>query len=356
MSRTKTATPTLDPAEQSRETLAEAQRKLADTRATLAAANTAVETLRDRARVDDSITGADLASAKSDVDLAEIRQSEATSAVQRAERGLVNTETVLAETLVAVVQDVTRVTPTVATGRPSEVPADLPAVFIVQAKPSKADTLNGTISGSVEVIFYRSEVHRALDDARLGVLADRSGLRLDVRPQGNRDDNGVIVEAVRLDVRSARAPLPVIRRAPGDEWRVTHFATAVAGDVRHSMQLHDAPLVGVRLGSGDASVQQSTVNVTTETPSEVSDKVDTDGVRHRVVEIAVTAQPGQGNVWNSDQMRDKMIHAIEAQHGTCASGLGRVSSVNVLSVEPAGRSGRRVRARFDFVSQLPETV
>jgi hypothetical protein len=155
-------------------------------------------------------------------------------------------------------------------------------------------------------------------------------------------------------VRAAWAPVPLLQPYQDDRFRVTGFARGLASDVRHSMQVHNAPSAGVRLGAGDASASLSTVLVISGEPVVTSDETDASGLRRRTIEVDITVRPGQGNVWSPDQMGDKLVFAVEAQQDTCATGLGRVGSATVLAVQPAGRAGRTARARFEFVSRRPQ--
>lgn len=350
--KTSTSIATLPtPAERSREALTEAERVKAECAQTLVTAREYVEELRYRAGSDDGITGSNLASADAAVEVAELRFSGAVRSRQRAERALVNTETILADAVAPAVQQAVKVPVTVLTTRPTEAPVDLPAAYLVQPKASTADTIEGYVSGALDVVFYRTEVHREISAEAIESSADAQRIRLSARHHGSRDDGGVIVETVRLDVRIAYAPVPAIRRGANDGYRLSWFARGLASDVRDSMQLYDAPSAGIRYGSGDANTRLNTVNVTSGESSMLADDTDASGLRRRVAEVRVTAGPGHGCMWSPDQIRDKLVDAVEAQAGTCVGGLGRVSSAAVLSVEPVNRDGRTVKARFEFVSQ-----
>lgn len=345
------------PAQTAAQHLADVKRELVEDKAANAAAVAHAADLRDRALARDrSIMDDDFTRADAAVERTALLVTGTERAVARAQRALINVDDRLAVALLPMVQatfsdfDVS-----VSTTRPTGTPESLPSVVIVQSKPSQADTINGVLKGSVEIVLLRTRNHRDVDADVVERAIDNGGARVRVHPRGCSEIDGIVHEVLGVEVGSVFAELPVIQPYPNDAWRVIHFSRAVASDVVHAGDYSGAPISGMAgTGGGWSGGRTNVVRAEASEPSTVADHT-TKGVRTRVIEVAISAVPAKGCPWTADDLRDIAVRTVEAQAGKAYSGLGRISAVSILSVEPLGRVGREVNARFTFNSRVAGT-
>jgi hypothetical protein len=309
-------------------------------------------------------TGDDLAAAEAALRLTERRMSESAAAVAAASRALVNSETDLAEALVPFVADVVGLTPGVQAFVPLS-PLPAPSVLLVQRTASRLDPRSGTLSGEVEVLLFREQFHRDLDAAAFERHAERhGGPQVNARPYGATEQDGTLVETVRLVVAGAFPRVPVV--APGHETSGLHN---LAADL---VQGVTSRLDRVALDTSRAVVSDSVSG----------------GTRTVAVEVAVLGFPtttGSSSVTfygdtvrndrSLDEIRDEIERAALALEDKAVGGLGRVASVTVKGAalvesagiaRPAGRvvfvgttgggvpvDGIELRVVFEVVSRLP---
>jgi hypothetical protein len=351
------------PADASRLALEEARATLASRRAALAAAEKHAEALHERLSAgDDTVTAAGLPVADAEVKRCRLLADAASKAEARAQRGLVNTDTTLAEAVAEVVSEAVGVPAVVTYQRPSEAPANLLALFIVQTTPSTEDTINGRISGTVEALYYRSGLHRSMDGKRVKAAANRVGIRLSARDGGSQERSGATVDALRLDVRAAYAPVPVIREEmTGAEWPLKAFTQGLGQEITQRFASATDQAVGIvvrpdgLVHSGDASARERVARGGATVAQEVSSTVDEDGIRRRTVAVVTrVVMTSPRSRWTADQLGAGMVEVLKAQEGQFVGAVGRVEAVSVARVQPIeGRPGRECTARFTFVSRAP---
>jgi len=363
LSKIKSTTDPATAAAESRERLASAQQRKRDADEALAALLAEAEDVRDRARAGEDVDAEALRNTDAAaVELAKLHADGAARRVEAARRGLVAEDTHLGEAVAAAVADLLPGVPVrVATARLTEAPAELPAAVVVQSREAVRDTIEGTLSGTVEVQFWRGPWHRDFpDDRAFDQALDRTQVRATVHRQGRREVGAAVVGTLRVDVRFAWAPVPVLRwqdvrgRAA---FRVTSFVGGVGEDARQSRQSHFTGGRGVVIGAGDTGARASTVAVHNRETAVLADRTDSDGRRSITIGTTLVMRPSRGIVWSADDVRDALVSAVEGFEGRCSGGLGRVASarvVNVSPVEGAHPTARAARAEFVLVSQLPE--
>lgn len=154
--------------------------------------------------------------------------------------------------------------------------------------------------------------------------------------------------------------LPVIENSgPLPEHVVHHYARCLGGEVREAAFLPaSAPVQGVRIGSGTAGGQRA--NVTAWGSAQVvSDATDAKGVRAVALSVIVSAK--QADYTTAMPLADlvaKVRQVIEAQPGSCFSGLGRVESVDIRHAGPGGPGLAQVSAEatVTFLSRVPNVA
>jgi hypothetical protein len=277
---------------------------------------------------------------------------------QRARAALVNTDVRLAEALAPFVTAVLRVAPTVQALRPTDMAGDLLSCVIVQERATTVDPRTGRLSGAVEVIFSRGELHREAEASAFEAAAERHDVVLsDV--QVYTDQHGeTFCDVAHLQVASLDLPVPVIVPAKDILSAARELGCDVVSAVSSATRKRlddDMPRLpmdsGWRLGVASAAG----------TPVVTSDRVRA-GTRHLTVEVEFTARPGGSDVrWNTQGASGaaaQLIAAVEKQQGGVMPGLGRVTSASTVGdmrVVDTTESGRpkaiAVRARFELVCQ-----
>ena len=228
---------------------------------------------------------------------------------------------------------------TVTTFKPTDAPEKLPALYVVQPRKHTSNTVAGTVSGDLQVIFYRRDIHREFDvDAvRAAVDADRT-MHLIVRDVDRHEQDGVIIEALPVEVRAAFLPVPVIAGGSAMPMYVSAFTSGLAADLVQALWFGGA--------GGKAVVTASAFDVEV-----TDDRTDRDGVRRRVLEADLVVQPGAGCPWGGEEIAFHLEQVIAAQQDRCLTTMGRVVSASCDRMEPVSRHGRKVHARFEFASR-----
>lgn len=329
----------------------------------LDAANTAAQDLLDRLDCGDAtVTSADTMRSREDVENAARLLAAADAAVARAVRAVPNSDTSLADVLVAsgMFDEILPVAPTVTTIRPTGPPEALPAAFLVQSKPSQGDDIHGTIGGSVDLLYFASPHHRDVEGGQVERAARQHRVNLTANTQGRSERDGVVTQQVSLSARHVWPTVPVVRAmdfAGTHAFYVKWFGDGVAAEVRDSMQAYDAPEVGMHVGfGGDSSAPAATVRPWSRADL-ISQTYDRDGTCRTVLGLTVKVYPGKSCYLTGDHMQAKLLRAVEGQKGRCAQALGRVIAVQLGQVgliDGGGLRARAVEAEVIFTSALPE--
>ncbi|MGY1885218.1 hypothetical protein ACI799_07960 [Blastococcus sp. SYSU DS0753] len=112
---------------------------------------------------------------------------------------------------------------------PEDAPKELPAVRLKAVNDPEQNTIDGTISGEVELRYIRSELHRELKAENVEEKLNAKGVRCQVQDHGT-DDGDVHVDHLRIDVRSAAIGLPVIRSGDVQPFRLKSFLSGIEVD------------------------------------------------------------------------------------------------------------------------------
>jgi len=353
-----TATPS--PAAAARQRLADAEQAHADILAERSGYEAALAALLQRqdagtALVDDDDTEVRLRTAIGRcARLVEAKDRE----VAAARRLLINEDDTLGTAVAPVIQMALGVPVTVVTTK-LDTPTNLPVAYVVAVQPPTRNTIDGHISGTVELHWHRSALHVQPNAKAITDAADALGLAVEVVDATTRDEADHFVDVVKINVRRAYESLPVVAYCAGmdDTFRVRWFASALAAEIAESLSSqssYTAPPQGVRLGSGNASAPRRRVETPVTSATTVADGCIGDGVRERVVQVAVTVAGTAG----SEYVWDRMPRAINAQVGKVHAGLGRVESVQTGAFNPASSGlnghwvGGHIEATFTFVSKV----
>lgn len=335
-----TKTNTLTPAETSRQALADAQADLASAKAERNQLRADFNRMRNGLQSgihDGTLTEGEYFSTRGRLDYAELQIEGLQAAVKRAERRLITDDISLAESVAVAVRDAVRGVDVLAV---NEIPADppaLPVLFVVQTEDSKPPkSRDGRITGTVELVYVRAEVHREIDTVAIADALRDNGVSF---PDHTRDplrsrstsNGGNLEDRITVDVRSAwPVGVPTVGK-PGSAHNVRHVGSALASRVVRAMQRPTQPTPSVAANSR-AEIASSTD--------------DADGLHRLTVEAVVTAD-NQDGAYTSRDFRERLSEIVEALPGEPFSGLGRVESVDVLTCEPM-KSGNATNGAVGF--------
>jgi hypothetical protein len=335
----------------SRAALADAHSRAADWTTEHAAAVKAARALIERlARGDDSVTGEALGSAHFE----QVRTEELVRAgkalVRKANHGIVNDDTKLADLFAAILTETFRglVPVQVVTTNAEVVRTGEPVAYVLQEREG-ADR-GGILSGKLTLSLHRSALLAALSADRVTQLAEARGFLTEVIGQPSTVRHGTDHEdTVHLQVGRAFAAVPVLSTAPSVE-TVRYFAQGLPGALSGIVRATD-PNASIRLmGEPPAS------NARGELVSHRIVSSEHDGDEQRLtVEVVTRVTPSPALRTNPYPL----IHSAVAQYkGTVEAGLGRIVEVGeaVISapdrVVPGYRQPHTVTTRFVFAYQL----
>lgn len=277
----------------------------------------------------------DLVRARAEEERAVALFAAAERAVKRARRNLVNDDTTLAQALSVVVTKAVGLEPVVTPRAPQEPPRTLPALYIVQDQSGEFDFTSGAVSGNVTLLLFRNDIHRSLDAGEIERVADRATDRTYIRatPQASMSADGITTDEVTVEVKVAFPKVPLIASAPADMTLRT-YAGGLAGQVSMASQRHDAPAVGVHVGtSGDASRTRSSVIGKVIDSRTLASEVDAQGIRTTTVEIAIAGAPQDKQV-TYEEIAAHLTSTLSTLGGSMAYGVGRVESVSNVRITP----------------------
>jgi hypothetical protein len=347
----KAPTVALSAAATSRAALAAAQSKAADWTTLHAAAVEAAQALIARlARGDDSVTAEDLGSAHFE----QVRTEELTRAgetlVKKAEHGIVNDDTKLADLFADILTETFGglVPVQVATTKAEAVRTGEPVAYVLQEKAGT--DRGGVLSGELTLSLHRSALLAALSADRVTQLAEAHGFLTEVVGQPSTTRHGTDHEdTVRLRVRQAFAAVPVLSTAPSVE-TVRYFAQGLPGSLSGVLRATD-PNAGLRL-IGDAPAP----NARGELVSHRVVSTEKAGNSERLtVEVVTRVRPSPALRTNPFPL---IQSAVAQYEGTVEAALGRIIEVGEAAIHAPERTApgysqpHTVTTRFVFAYQL----
>jgi hypothetical protein len=291
-------------------------------------------------------------------------------AERKAKAALLNTDVSLADALAPLIGDVLRIAPSVQAYRPTETASELPSAVAVQTAPTKVDPRSGALSGTVEVIFTRNELHREADAAAFEDAAADHDVKL-MADAHTVQAGDIFTDVVRLRVTSLFPEVPAIIATADPITAATKLGNAVANLAAQQCKYKiSGPLRPLDSGT------RSTLSLDVAQPRVVSDRVHQGGSkpgeqdrRHLVVEVEVSGTPktaemrGNGvEPWPMRRATELLTRCVDAQQGQVVEGLGRVVSAAVVDTAPVGddRFGRAagiaVHARFEVISEAGDAA
>jgi hypothetical protein len=350
---TTTVAPTvkLSAAAASRAALADAQSKAADWTTLHAAAVEGAQALIARlARGDDSVTAAELGSAH----FTEVRTEELARAgevlVKKAEHGIVNDDTKLADLFAAILAETFGglVPVQVVTTKAEAVRTGEPVAYVLQEREG-ADR-DGILSGELTLCLHRSALLAALSAERVTQLAEARGFLTEVVGQQSATRHGADHEdTLRLRVRRAFAATPVLSTAPSVE-TVRYFAQGLSGSLSGVVRATD-PNAGLRL-IGDAPAP----NARGELVSHRIVSTEKAGDSERLtVEVVTRVRPSPALRTNPFPL---IQSAVAQYEDTVEADLGRIVEVGEAVINASERTApgysqpHAVTTRFVFAYQL----
>ncbi|MEG3634027.1 hypothetical protein [Micromonospora palythoicola] len=364
--KNKTTIPTLaDALADARTRLAEARDLLVRREEEYAQAQEAAEDLRDRLDIgDETISVSDMATADLAADRAKRLIPSARKALAEAERAVDLADAQANPTLAEWLREIIEKNvfdfglygfPISVVPQPPVEPA-VPAVYLWQSEPTRADLATGILAGTVYMSivvpkgapFTGDQVRKALAE-----LIDQKSVA-DVTVMVNNRPDGC---GVRIMLSDVRPEIPVISSDEPSSAEVAEVAFNVAQEMVSAGgkrtvrdQWAGGMITGLNAG-GSATVN----NVHVYVPSHelVSQTSDGDLIRR-----TVRADFEVSGYYGLEQLADRTKETIAKQKGAFVPGVGRVESADVTGVEllPADTAKRisahaKVKATFTLVSK-----
>jgi hypothetical protein len=284
-------------------------------------------------------------------------------ALAASERRLLNEDTELAQAFAPILAAALPkgIEPQVLPHAPTSTPdvALVPQAFLVQqsrtlldpyeerhGKLASGDTrADGRLGGSVEVLYYHSDFHRALESDALELAAERERASVKVTDRGITERDGAQVQRLEILVPRVYAPLPKISE-PGP-------LTALEGMITYALKNRLEPAINPNLVYV-APPQQA---LSTWTKAKLVNTSTKSGVRHLSVSTETYAST---SLFDLVALRDYLTSILNAQTGKAVNGLGRIKSASaggaelMNAVQGSGAPGVKVRCNFVLVSSVPE--
>lgn len=251
--------------------------------------------------------------------------------VKQAERKAVNGSLAVAEVIAdAVAEGFPGVNVFTALGELPERPrdADLPAAVIVQKKTTVRKQ-SGHIAGEVEVFYYKSAVHKALDPEAVESACEAADFNVTVKP--NLHFAKADLDRVLVTVHFAVEQLPVL--AEIDAVAVGRVGNVVGGSLAGSFQTHDST---VKLSTKDdtQTMTGSHIRVTTDRPgAQMRDSKVVNGERQVTVRTVLRASR-VGTLRGGTTLQGLLEKVLENHAGTSfVPGVGVCKDAEVVSVK-----------------------
>jgi len=225
---------------------------------------------------------------------------------------------------------------------------DHPYITVVQSQPVKTGR-GGAMSGVLDIVFTRKEMHRELDPRKIELAALKDGISLSItshtRAQGDH-----VVDILHCVANSAHAAVPVIYINPSKAM-AGQFAQGLARALCQATRSTTDPAIQMLQGGGYRS---AVVSVEATNGAILHNDTDASGKRLTTVEASLK--------WASERGVRKPEHTIDTylrrivsdQAGIFAEGLGVVTEAKIESMEfpnPLGESSAVVRVTFASVAR-----
>lgn len=290
----------------------------------------------------DETQGIELLTARAEIEKASALVQFAERIIATAESAIVNDDQTLADLIAPAINDAYKVPLAITTMDPTNAPAKRPALVLIQKNGSRFHPTAGSLSGKLELRYYRDELASPLDPERLRQALTKFSARAEVGGEygriATRSHGDGFVDSVRIVVQAAYPELPEIV-SPGGKDSANGFARRVASELedRFSRANHN----GVRLYPVPV------------TPSGTVENVVTRANETRVtVQVVLTAKI---NAQAAKDVDTELVSISRDLIGTAYAGLGRVEKAGAIGAGPVSNAynipdGRKVVLEVVFVS------
>jgi hypothetical protein len=277
-----------------------------------------------------------LIAADAEITRAQLLAEGADKRVQRRTAGL-PFFAVLAETISEAVEDVLGVPVQIVDEAPTEAPDGLPVAFLVQPAAGKHDIHKGHLSGRAQLVYIRSDLHIGLDGDRVENALRERHIGLSVTDRGTRElAPRVKAQTLRLDIATAWPKVPVIAsKAQPPAMYTSPIGTWIARAI-----VDDSWMGGTK--------EQVTITADGETVGNFS--FFTDGIRTTTIEVKVSAR-SVGQFWKPGELAERIGAGTKSYEGRVLTGVGRVTSAEVVDNGLIGAHAVRARIRLVAVSR-----
>lgn len=125
-------------------------------------------------------------------------------------------------------------------------PPDKAVAYVIQRQPS-TDRGGGSVSGKVEVRYYRPSLYGAIDAGAIHAAAEAAHCNVVAAFSGSQPyGDGMKLDTVQIDVRRGQSVIPSIKGDPTDVMVSSHVAHAFGADLAaHCKSTTDGPVRGV---------------------------------------------------------------------------------------------------------------
>jgi hypothetical protein len=262
--------------------------------------------------------------------------------VKKAESRLVNTDDRVAAILAPIIASVLPVAVTVETVTPAKAPETLPALVVVQLGETTTRYDSGSLSGKVELRYYRSALLAPLDAKAISKALDKAGIGAEVGGEygsiSTNEVDGVYEDFARAQVFAAYEMTPTVA-APGSSESVATFGRHLAGRLvdRYVINGPGGPQPSFRVDSDAGQATAPRIK---------------DGRTHVTVTTTIHAKSSREAKAGIDQ---NMTDIVTSLVGSPIPGLGRCTSAGVTGAIDTtnaygGYGGRAVTVEAVFVS------
>jgi len=309
--------------------------------------------------ITDSWDAGDETASAADFSLAQIEFKRATAlyeAAQRSaqaiEKSVINTDT----TLAAVVAPYVKMTHHdygdvgVSFLFPKDMPdPNHPYVTVVQSQPVKTGH-GGSMSGVLDIVFTRREMHRELDPRKIELAALKNGVSLSITSR-TRVEGDHVVDLLHVIANSAHAAVPVIYINPSKAM-AGRFAQGLACALCQATRSTTDPAIQMLQGGGYRS---AVVSVEATNGAILHNDTDASGKRLTTVEASLKWVSDAGCVRKPQHPIDTYLRRIVSdQAGIFAEGLGVVIDAKIEHLgfpNPLGETEAKVRVVFASASR-----
>lgn len=294
-------------------------------------------------RMSDDFTAADHGLAESESVRARLRLEGATADLAKAQTELRYADTRAAGVIASVLRKALPAVSTRATYvRPTEAPQsqELPFLVVVQTAPTTASP-SGVLTGEVEVIYFRSNIHRPLQKDAIQEAAYNLGFR--VEPLGNvHSDAGG--DTLKIRVTHAHDSTPEIPQIQNHHLGAIgkRFASNLAASVCYEKQ-------GIKIDRETGAYVSSHVSVLPDQAQVLDEHIASDGTRTLTIESVVLLQikkPTNGRPVSEEI--DRLIS--EGAGGAFMPGLGVISSLSRVTESSEDHDDGTVRRKLAKVN------